>query len=130
MKRYIDVKNNIVAFAPPQQIEMDCSVLLSQGIVFVGDDEDGLWSEADPFVGRNRDVPTSVIEKLFADAEKTYTDNFNKNKPTPQQQRIFELKGLLSSTDYKVLPDYDKPDENIKAQRQAWREEIRQLERE
>jgi hypothetical protein len=42
--------------------------------------------------------------------------------------RIAELKALLTNSDYKVLPDYDKPDEGVKAQRQAWREEIRTLE--
>jgi hypothetical protein len=42
--------------------------------------------------------------------------------------RIAELKALLNDSDYKVLPDYDKPDENIVAQRQAWRAEIRTLE--
>jgi hypothetical protein len=44
------------------------------------------------------------------------------------ETRISELKALLTNSDYKVLPDYDKPDENIVAQRQAWREEIRELE--
>ena len=42
--------------------------------------------------------------------------------------RIAELKALLTDSDYKVLPDYDKDSEAIKAQRQAWREEIRTLE--
>jgi len=42
--------------------------------------------------------------------------------------RIAELKALLNNSDYKVLPDYDKPDEDIVAQRQAWRLEIRTLE--
>jgi hypothetical protein len=42
--------------------------------------------------------------------------------------RIAELKALLNNSDYKVLPDYDKDSEDIKAQRQAWREEVRQLE--
>jgi hypothetical protein len=42
--------------------------------------------------------------------------------------RIAELKKLLNNSDYKVLPDYDKPDEDIVSQRQAWREEIRTLE--
>ena len=42
--------------------------------------------------------------------------------------RIAELKVLLANSDYKVLPDYDKNSEDIKAQRQAWREEIRTLE--
>jgi hypothetical protein len=43
-------------------------------------------------------------------------------------ERIAELKRLLTDSDYKVLPDYDKDSEAIKAQRQAWREEIRTLE--
>jgi hypothetical protein len=45
-----------------------------------------------------------------------------------REQRITELKQLIAVSDYKVLPDYDKPNEEIKAQRQAWREEIRTLE--
>ena len=44
------------------------------------------------------------------------------------ETRIAELKALLTNSDYKVLPDYDKPDEDIVSQRQAWREEIRTLE--
>jgi len=43
-------------------------------------------------------------------------------------ERIAELKALLNDSDYKVLPDYDKDSEAIKAQRQAWREEVRLLE--
>jgi hypothetical protein len=43
-------------------------------------------------------------------------------------ERIAELKALLNNSDYKVLPDYDKDSEAIKAQRQAWRDEIRTLE--
>jgi hypothetical protein len=52
------------------------------------------------------------------------------NAPTEEQlklDRINELKAKLIETDYKVLPDYDKPDEGIRTQRQAWREEIRSL---
>jgi hypothetical protein len=44
-----------------------------------------------------------------------------------KEQRITELKQLLLDSDYKVLPDYDKPSEDIKAQRQAWRDEVREL---
>jgi hypothetical protein len=43
-------------------------------------------------------------------------------------ERIAELKALLTNSDYKVLPDYDKNADAIKADRQAWREEIRTLE--
>jgi hypothetical protein len=45
-----------------------------------------------------------------------------------REARIVELKKLLVDSDYKVLPDYDKDSEAIKAQRQAWRAEIRTLE--
>jgi len=46
----------------------------------------------------------------------------------PTKARIAELKRLLADSDFRVLPDYDKDSEAIKAQRQAWREEIRALE--
>lgn len=46
------------------------------------------------------------------------------------EARIAELKKLLTESDFKVLPDYDQPSDEIKAQRLAWREEIRQLEAE
>jgi hypothetical protein len=55
------------------------------------------------------------------------------NPPPSEQelaeQRIAELKQLLLDSDYKVLPDYDKTDESIIADRQAWRDEIRELEK-
>jgi hypothetical protein len=62
--------------------------------------------------------------------EVTKSDIDKANEPTPEQQklnRIAELKVKLLQSDYKVLPDYDKPDDGIRAQRQSWREEIRQL---
>jgi hypothetical protein len=52
------------------------------------------------------------------------------NAHTPEQLKLIrlkELRSLLADSDYKVLPDYDKPDDGIRAQRQAWREEIRVL---
>jgi hypothetical protein len=42
-------------------------------------------------------------------------------------KRIAELKKLLADTDYVALSDYDQDKPEIKAQRQSWRDEIRQL---
>ena len=42
--------------------------------------------------------------------------------------RIAELKRLLAETDYVALADYDKSKPEVLAQRQAWRDEIRELE--
>ena len=42
--------------------------------------------------------------------------------------RIAELKALLAGSDYKVLPGYDRPTEEIMVQREAWRLEVRALE--
>jgi hypothetical protein len=50
------------------------------------------------------------------------------NPEQVKANRIIELKSLLKDSDYKVLSDYDKPNDAIKAQRQAWRVEIRSLE--
>ena len=44
------------------------------------------------------------------------------------QARISELKQKLRDTDYVTLPDYDKDKPEILVDRQAWRDEIRQLE--
>jgi bifunctional ADP-heptose synthase (sugar kinase/adenylyltransferase) len=45
-----------------------------------------------------------------------------------KQERIAELKQLLRDTDYVVLSDYDKDKPDVLLQRQAWRDEIRELE--
>lgn len=42
--------------------------------------------------------------------------------------RISELKQLLADTDYVALSDYDQDKPEVKAQRQLWRDEIRELE--
>jgi hypothetical protein len=42
--------------------------------------------------------------------------------------RIAELKQLLANTDYVALSDYDQDKPDVKAQRQLWRDEIRELE--
>jgi type III secretory pathway component EscU len=46
---------------------------------------------------------------------------------TQNAKRIAELRKLLADTDYVALADYDQDKPEIKAQRQAWRNEIRQL---
>jgi len=43
-------------------------------------------------------------------------------------ERIAELKQLLAASDYVALSDYDKDKPDVLAQRQAWREELRELE--
>jgi bifunctional ADP-heptose synthase (sugar kinase/adenylyltransferase) len=43
-------------------------------------------------------------------------------------ERIAELKQLLAETDFVALSDYDKDKPDVLAQRQAWREELRELE--
>jgi hypothetical protein len=52
----------------------------------------------------------------------------NKAQERATKARITELKQLLADSDYKVLPDYDKTDDDIMIKRQAWRAEIRTLE--
>ena len=42
-----------------------------------------------------------------------------------QEMIIWDRKSLLSETDYVEIPSYDKPKDDLVAQRQVWRDEIR-----
>jgi FtsZ-binding cell division protein ZapB len=50
-----------------------------------------------------------------------------KKTKAAKESRVSELRKLLADSDYKVTTDYDKPNEDVKTQRQAWRDEIREL---
>ena len=58
--------------------------------------------------------------------------NTEKQKRDQAKERIAELQTKLSKTDFKFSQDYDKKDTQewlqLKSDRQAWRDEIRQLE--
>jgi hypothetical protein len=132
MKKYIEVEKNLVYFDKVHYSSVDCSFLRMQNIVFVGEDDEGFWCEKTPFNGKERIVPENQIKDLFIAAERIFKENEEKQKPTEKQIRMSELLFLLSSSDYKDLPSYDKrgtPEwTQLMAQRQAWREEIRTLE--
>jgi hypothetical protein len=73
-----------------------------------------------------------VDEKYIKDGLKKLTKEevlaiSTKNGEREKSLRIFELQRFLSQTDFKVMPDYDQPNEDIKKQRQEWRDEIRNL---
>jgi hypothetical protein len=78
-------------------------------------------------VGSGIKVPEGFIE--YTDEPQELTHALALEQQTQDKiQRIAELKSLLASTDYVALPDYDKDKQDILAQRQAWRDEIRTLE--
>jgi hypothetical protein len=62
------------------------------------------------------DEPQELLELLDLQA-----------KNAGKGERIAELKRLLQESDYAVLPDYDKPSDEIVVQRAAWRDELRNL---
>jgi hypothetical protein len=59
---------------------------------------------------------------------KTAEQLAQKKAQQKREQRIAELKQLLSDTDYVALKDYDKEKPQMIIQRQEWRDEIRTLE--
>ena len=50
-----------------------------------------------------------------------------KSAATQNAKRMADLRKMLADTDYVALADYDQDKPEIKAQRQTWRNEIRQL---
>ena len=75
----------------------------------------------DHVLWKNYDQPPVTEEQINAEVARLQALE-------PNKQRVSELKQMLADTDYKVLPDYDNTTDEIKAQRQAWRDEIRTLE--
>jgi FtsZ-binding cell division protein ZapB len=78
-----------------------------------GNSYDGIvWNDTDP-------KPT--------DAELTAQYDSAVSKESAQTE-INELKGKLQATDYVALADYDQDKTDVKAERQVWRDRIRELE--
>jgi len=67
------------------------------------------------------DSPKPTEAELLAQVETAQA------KQTAQEE-INELKGKLQATDYVALDDYDQDKTDVKAQRQVWRDRIRELE--
>jgi hypothetical protein len=59
---------------------------------------------------------------------KTAKDIAAETAAQARDARIAELKQFLRDTDYVALSDYDEDKPKVLAQRQAWRDEIRELE--
>ena len=82
-------------------------------------------------------VLTEKPEKMEGHEEPVWQGGDWYHEPKPEktlteeqinQERIDKLQQKLRDTDYVALPDYDRDRPEILAERQAWREEIRQLE--
>ena len=58
---------------------------------------------------------------------KTAADLALEAEAATKRTRERELMTLLNDTDFKVAADYDQPIGDLKEQRQAWRDEVRQI---
>lgn len=58
---------------------------------------------------------------------KTAADLALEAESATKRNRERELITLLSDTDFKVAADYDQPVGDLREQRQAWRDEVRQI---
>lgn len=76
--------------------------------------EDGSPTDSSIVIYTENNIPAEL--QLFLDTQ---------NEKQDLQIKLAEAKLYLASTDYKVLPDYDKPDAEIVAKRQEAREFIR-----
>ena len=58
---------------------------------------------------------------------KTAADLALEAEAATKRTRERELIALLNNTDFKVAADYDQPIGDLKAQRHAWRDEVRSI---
>lgn len=77
--RYIAVDQDMV-FIGSWSTTLDCSGLTTQNIVFVGEDETGMWAERKPFDGRDYEADFTEALSLFAQAQTI------KDQPEPEPE--------------------------------------------
>lgn len=67
--RQIIIPDNLVFPNKDQGVNLDCSHLAVEGVVFIGDDGDTMWVEKEPFTGRITEYDFTGAEDLWAQAE-------------------------------------------------------------
>lgn len=127
--RQIIATDNLVFVNENTPYELDCSALLDDDVVFVGEGADGLWAEKVPFAGQITDYDFTEAERLFAEAEALHTEATR--EPTPEElleqwrqsasvsayqaeQALADF-GLLDAVEVWLETDADE------AERRAWR---------
>jgi len=78
--RQIIIPDNLVFPEKYLGVELDCSHLAVDGVVFIGDDGDTMWVEKEPFTGRITDYDFTEAEALWAQAD----DVLNNPEPEPE----------------------------------------------
>jgi len=97
IKRYAKIEKNVVVQIQPNK---------QKGFVEVGD---------------------NVFCGMIKDGEKFVIPKIEKDDAQLKNEKITELRVNLNNTDFKMLPDYDQPNDDVKVQRQKWRDELRAL---
>lgn len=67
--RQIIITDNLVFPEKDRGVELDCSHLATDGVVFIGDDGDTMWVEKEPFTGRITDYDFTAAIALWEQAE-------------------------------------------------------------
>jgi hypothetical protein len=78
--RQIDVKNNVVFIDKDKHVVMDCSFLLSDGVIFVAEKNGEIWVEREPYNGRETNYDFSKVYSFYAEAETEYISEMIKLK--------------------------------------------------
>ena len=66
--RQIIAKDNLVFLDVNTSFTVDCSALLEDNVVFIGESDEGLWAETEPFIGPITDYDFTEAERIFAEA--------------------------------------------------------------
>lgn len=66
--RQIIVKDNLVFLDENTSFTVDCSALLEDNVVFIGESDEGLWAETEPFTGPITDYDFTEAVRIFAEA--------------------------------------------------------------
>lgn len=87
--RQIIIPDNLVFPKKDEGVNLDCSHLAADGVVFIGDDGTTMWVEKEPFTGRITNYDFTEATALWEQAESMLT--VQEPEPGPQYKTQFSV---------------------------------------
>ena len=97
--RQIIIPDNLVFPKKDQGVNIDCSQLAVDGVVFIGDDGTTMWVEKEPFTGRITDYDFTEAMALWEQAESMLSVQVPEPEPLTPEQKAEEAR---AERDYKI----------------------------
>lgn len=97
--RQIIIPDNLVFPEKDRGVQLDCSHIAVDGVVFIGDDGDTMWVEKEPFTGRITDYDFTEAVALWTQAETLLNTPPDESTQYKTQFSVLEFRDRFTITE-------------------------------